>query len=176
MTRRGDGSFLARTRGVAATESMRIARVTLLALAITAAATLLVTAWVSYDGLHDARRELVRAQGESLIEAIHQALRAAGRPPSEGDLEQLLEEHASRGLRYVAFVDEARVSQAGTPLGPRPTSTTRRPPIASTRRADHRSRGPSRCESSTGGCASSHGCRRLGGDATPRPHAGRRDS
>ncbi len=98
----------------------QLARVGLIAMPLLMGVALLATTWSSHRGVTDASDTLARGQ----VDFLHRSFRARvvelGGPPSAGDLEAFLSEHAPDGLRYVASLDErgAPQARAGDPLGP----------------------------------------------------------
>ena len=87
------------------------ARWAVLVLAVAAAAALVGTAWVSYAGVRDARRELERGQGQAMLEEVRRAIRPGRErrgPPDAAELEEVREK---LGIPYLAFEE----AYAGTP-------------------------------------------------------------
>lgn len=70
------------------------------------AVALLIASWANYKSARDATSTLHRGQGDNLSFAVRDALRRKQGIMSEQDLETILSERDSQGLRYVALVDD----------------------------------------------------------------------
>jgi two-component system, NtrC family, sensor histidine kinase HydH len=105
-----------------ASTGTRWARWGLLAATFAMGVSLLFTSWSSYQGAVQASATLTRGQGEALLRSLRVLARREPAPPQRADLEALLSEQASLGLRYVAVLDERnqRVIDAGTTLDGKP--------------------------------------------------------
>jgi two-component system sensor histidine kinase HydH len=103
-----------------------------LATTLALGAALLATAWVGRERAIAASSTLNRGQGEVLLEAMRQAIRASPDLPDASALDSLRRLHEQAGVRYLALFDtsasllaQAGQSTAGEPhppadLGPRP--------------------------------------------------------
>jgi two-component system, NtrC family, sensor histidine kinase HydH len=100
----------------------RWARWGLLAATFAMGVSLLLTSWSSYRGAVDASATLTRGQGEALLRSLRVLARREPEPLRRVDLEALLNEQASLGLRYVAVLDERSqaVVDAGSTLDGQP--------------------------------------------------------
>jgi two-component system sensor histidine kinase HydH len=139
-----------------------------LATTLALGAALLATAWVGLDRAGGAATTLHLGQGQLLVEALRQAVRAEPALPDAARLDSLLRLHEDGGLRFLALFDPERrlLATAGTPVAglaappqeplPRPGALESvgrrlrmtasvmpaRPPVAGARAGDARASAP----------------------------------
>jgi two-component system sensor histidine kinase HydH len=96
-----------------------------LATTLALGATLLATAWVGLDRARAAKSTLDLGQGQILLEALRQSVRAEPALPDAARLDALLRLHRDGGLRFLALFDTGRhllatagTSVAGLPVAP----------------------------------------------------------
>jgi len=101
-----------------------------LATTLALGATLLATAWVGLDRARAAASTLDLGQGQLLLEALRQSVRAEPALPDAARLDSLLRLHESGGLRYLALFDPDRhlLATAGTPVAGVPAPPPEPPP------------------------------------------------
>jgi two-component system sensor histidine kinase HydH len=92
-------------------------------------AALLVTAWVGRQRAGAAASTLNRGQSMVLFESVRQQARGMTEPPDAAQLDSLVRQHETSGLRYLAFFDSsgavtAQGGEAASPVQP----AARRPP------------------------------------------------
>lgn len=100
-----------------------------LATTVAMGAALVVTAWVGRQRAVGAASTLNRGQSLVLFEAVRQAAHGFARPPRPGQLDSLLRQHETAGLRYLAFFDPdgPMLAQAGRPVAPITAPVRRHP-------------------------------------------------
>ncbi len=101
-----------------------------LATTLALGAVLVVTAWVGRSRARAASTTLDLGQGQVLLEALRQAVRADTALPDAARLDSLLGVHRSAGLRYLALFDPERrlVASAGAPATALPALPDQPPP------------------------------------------------
>ncbi len=79
------------------------------------AAALGTAAWSSYAGAKRAARLVERGEGVALMTVVGASFRGTRRPPTDEELDVLIQEHSDAGLRYVAFIghDHEIIAQGG---------------------------------------------------------------
>lgn len=89
-----------------------------LATTLALGAALLGTAWVGRERAREAASTLNLGQGQVLLEALRQAVRAQPALPDSARLDSLLRLHEAGGLRFLALFDPERrlVAAVGTPV------------------------------------------------------------
>ncbi len=79
-------------------------------------AALLLTVWITYRGVGNASEALVRGQASALQADLRGEFRYLEGPPTNQDLEEILETYEESGLRYIAVVRRREVvAHAGSP-------------------------------------------------------------
>jgi two-component system sensor histidine kinase HydH len=101
-----------------------------LATTLALGAALLTTAWVGLDRARAAASTLDAGQGQILLEALRQSVRAEPALPDSARLDSLLGLHEDGGLRFLALYDPERhlVAAAGTPVAEVPVPPQEPPP------------------------------------------------
>jgi two-component system sensor histidine kinase HydH len=101
-----------------------------LATTLALGATLLATAWVGLDRARAAASTLDLGQGQILLEALRQSVRAEQALPDAARLDSLLRLHQDGGLRFLALFDSDRrlLATAGTPVAAVPAPPLEPPP------------------------------------------------
>lgn len=91
-----------------------------LATTVAMGAALVATSWMGRRRAVAAATTLNRGQSLVLFEAIRQTARAMAEPPTAQQLDSVLQQHRTAGLRYVAFFDSsgAVLARAGTAVIP----------------------------------------------------------
>ncbi|MEJ2184587.1 MAG: HAMP domain-containing sensor histidine kinase [Gemmatimonadota bacterium] len=76
---------------------------------------MIAASWANYNSARNARATLFRGQADILASALRRTLRPGG--VTEAELDTLLTEQTSAGLRYIALIDRdgSVVASAGTP-------------------------------------------------------------
>ena len=67
-------------------------------------AALLLTVWITFSGVRDASQALVRGQAVALQADLRAEFRDIHGPPSDEDLQLMVESYADSGLHYIALV------------------------------------------------------------------------
>jgi two-component system sensor histidine kinase HydH len=82
-------------------------------------AALLLTVWTTHASIRDASETVVRGHADSFQQAIRTRIMDLPVPPTAADVQSLLEEHATLGLRYLVVQEQTSLNlvQAGTPRG-----------------------------------------------------------
>lgn len=98
----------------------RLSRWALLATALLIGAALLATVWTTRQGVREASEALVRGQVTMVQQTIRRRLVALPSPPSRDQLDDLVDELASDGVRYLAVFDrQGRIAvDSGRPAEP----------------------------------------------------------
>ncbi len=92
----------------------------LLATALVASGALVLAGWSSYARVSEASRMLARGQGEALLTRVRTRLASSRDEPTSKDLDGLVDEERSTGLRYVgvARLDGVIVAETGAKAAP----------------------------------------------------------
>jgi two-component system sensor histidine kinase HydH len=109
----------------------------LLAATFAMGAALLLTSWSSYRSVMAASAAVTRSQGDAFLRALFTLGR---RDVSEADIQAIVEEQRTGGLRYVAIFDHGRLVAAGHALGGPPDTSVAPSREAQVRRLDDRIR------------------------------------
>ncbi len=96
-----------------------LARWGLLVTAAIMSAALLATSWAGYRSARKASQAVTLGQGEAILHTVREAVGRFHGPPSQQELEAILEQQAAAGLRYLALLGPGGrpIVAAGTPFG-----------------------------------------------------------
>lgn len=98
----------------------RWARWGLLLTTVTMGASLVYNTWSIYKNVDAASSFLERGLGDTFALAVLEQLRHTREPPSQQDLQELLDEHGEAGLQYIAVLGPKAsvIAEAGTRAAP----------------------------------------------------------
>lgn len=83
--------------------------------ALTAVA-LMASTWLSWAGVHAAANTVARGDAEAVTRAIERILDRTGRPPTQGELNDVLTSFSDDGVVFLAILDERGEMTVGTPM------------------------------------------------------------
>lgn len=76
-------------------------------------AALLVTVWITYSGVSDAREALVRGRAAALQADLREELRSLEGRPSSSELQAIVDTFEEDGLKYIAIVRQKKLIAEG---------------------------------------------------------------